>query len=92
MRADVLLELLHVDGFRYPEWKTDLIDSLIIPEATRRLLEQLANRYTSTGQDAPWTADLVEGKGEGVIILLHGKPGIGKTYTAGQSPATHNNL
>lgn len=30
-----------------------------------------------------WSADFVEGKGEGMIMLLHGKPGVGKTYTAG---------
>lgn len=30
-----------------------------------------------------WSADFVEGKGEGLTILLHGKPGVGKTYTAG---------
>lgn len=31
-----------------------------------------------------WSADFVPGKGEGLTILLHGKPGVGKTYTAGQ--------
>ncbi|KAK7741336.1 hypothetical protein SLS63_000889 [Diaporthe eres] len=29
-----------------------------------------------------WSADFVQGKGEGLTILLHGKPGVGKTYTA----------
>lgn len=29
-----------------------------------------------------WSADFVSGKGEGLIFLLHGKPGVGKTYTA----------
>lgn len=29
-----------------------------------------------------WSADFVKGKGEGLIFLLHGKPGVGKTYTA----------
>ncbi|KAH8894173.1 P-loop containing nucleoside triphosphate hydrolase protein [Thozetella sp. PMI_491] len=32
--------------------------------------------------DLNWSADLIEGKGEGLNILLHGKPGVGKTYTA----------
>lgn len=31
-----------------------------------------------------WSADFVKGKGEGLIFLLHGKPGVGKTYTAGE--------
>lgn len=30
----------------------------------------------------PWAADFVENKGKGLIFLLHGKPGVGKTYTA----------
>ncbi|KAL8365017.1 hypothetical protein RB595_004026 [Gaeumannomyces hyphopodioides] len=29
-----------------------------------------------------WAADFVEGKGNGLIFLLHGSPGVGKTYTA----------
>lgn len=31
-----------------------------------------------------WSPDFIQGKGDGLIILLHGKPGVGKTYTAGQ--------
>lgn len=30
----------------------------------------------------PWTADFVENKGKGLVFLLHGQPGVGKTYTA----------
>lgn len=30
-----------------------------------------------------WSADFIQGKGQGLTILLHGKPGVGKTYTAG---------
>lgn len=29
-----------------------------------------------------WSADFIQGKGEGLTFLLHGKPGVGKTYTA----------
>lgn len=29
-----------------------------------------------------WSADFIEGKGECLTFLLHGKPGVGKTYTA----------
>lgn len=27
--------------------------------------------------------DLIKGKGKGMIFLLHGEPGVGKTLTAG---------
>ena len=30
-----------------------------------------------------WSVDFVQGKGEGRIFLLYGKPGVGKTLTAG---------
>ncbi len=32
---------------------------------------------------AMWSADFVQGKGDSLVFLLHGKPGVGKTYTAG---------
>lgn len=38
-------------------------------------------------RDTTWSADFIRGKGEGLIFLLHGKPGVGKTYTAGE-PST----
>jgi len=33
-------------------------------------------------EDSRHYADLVRGKGEGIIMLLHGPPGVGKTSTA----------
>ncbi|KAK1995570.1 P-loop containing nucleoside triphosphate hydrolase protein, partial [Colletotrichum falcatum] len=32
--------------------------------------------------ETTWSADFIEGKGEGLTFLLHRKPGVGKTYTA----------
>jgi hypothetical protein len=37
---------------------------------------------TKTLDSKPWAADFVDKKGDSVIFLLHGKPGVGKTYTA----------
>ncbi len=34
-------------------------------------------------RQAMWSADFMQGKGDGLVFLLHGKPGVGKTYTAG---------
>ena len=70
-----------------------MIDTLVMEEPRRRLIKALAKNY-QTGTDPsseaayePWVADFVAGKGEGKIFLLHGKPGVGKTYTAGGSTA-----
>lgn len=68
-------------------------DDLVIPEHYKSLLTALVNNHTSAIQKraeklkkhqiAPTTnMDIVPGKGEGLIILLHGPPGAGKTSTA----------
>lgn len=45
----------------------------------------LVHKKTATKKpETKWSADFVQGKGEGLTFLLHGKPGVGKTYTAGK--------
>ncbi|KAH8658138.1 P-loop containing nucleoside triphosphate hydrolase protein [Xylariales sp. PMI_506] len=45
-------------------------------------IENVHNHNKTKKTSATWSADFVQGKGEGLTFLLHGKPGIGKTYTA----------
>lgn len=56
-----------------PVHKT-LIQSIVTSHFTRNDLE---NKGTALG-----TQDIIRGKGKGVVILLHGVPGVGKTATA----------
>jgi hypothetical protein len=72
---------LWVEGFSHTEFKTTLMETLVVPSGTRQLLQSLCRKFTG---GPTWSADFVEGKGEGSIVLLHGKPGVGKTYTAGE--------
>lgn len=55
-----------------------------MPSERKELIKALVHKFsTSTStkdQVQPWAADFVEGKGEGKIFLLHGGPGVGKTY------------
>jgi SpoVK/Ycf46/Vps4 family AAA+-type ATPase len=44
--------------------------------------EKSSAQGKSAAHITPWTADYVETKGKGLVFLLHGKPGVGKTYTA----------
>lgn len=62
------------------------IDSLVMPEDRLNMIKALIQKFTSTEPGkAPhraWAADFIENKGEGQIFLLHGSPGVGKTYVS----------
>jgi hypothetical protein len=67
-----------------------MIDKLVMDPERTKTLKSLAgsyirqNRFGEVSKLPPWRADFVQGKGQGLIFLLHGKPGVGKTYTAGE--------
>lgn len=79
---------------RGPEARDLSFNELVIPEKNRTLLVSLVEDHASKAK-ARWDSkkmtdaesprpqvDLVRGKGQGLIILLHGPPGSGKTSTA----------
>jgi SpoVK/Ycf46/Vps4 family AAA+-type ATPase len=59
------------------------IDSLVMDSNNKELIKAIARIYTDSDQTETFSADFIQGKGEGQIILLHGPPGTGKTLTAG---------
>ncbi|KAL8827476.1 MAG: hypothetical protein Q9170_007000 [Blastenia crenularia] len=81
-------ERLDVACFSDPAFDRDIIDTLVMADERRQMIKALAENYAQKRNNdsapayRPWTADFVQGKGEGKIFLLHGKPGVGKTYTA----------
>ncbi|KAK3947203.1 hypothetical protein QBC32DRAFT_355048 [Pseudoneurospora amorphoporcata] len=61
------------------------IDRLVMPEERKYLIKALIQKYSDTKDSSasdggPWKADFIENKGEGQIFLLHGSPGVGKTF------------
>lgn len=68
-----------VDGLRDARFDARAFERLVLPRERKRLIEALV---LSHDDDARETADLIAGKGEGSIFLLHGPPGVGKTLTA----------
>ena len=59
----------------------DLLVALVDSHASG--LQRKTERSKNTAKaSAPTQIDLVRGKGQGLIILLHGPPGSGKTSTA----------
>ncbi|KAK8072753.1 ATPAse [Apiospora saccharicola] len=96
-RADHMLELddansdterIHVKNLSEPDFDEDMVKNLIIDKKKKLTLTSLAKsfaRRNKADEVIPrplWSADFVEGKGTGLIFLLHGKPGVGKTLTA----------
>lgn len=68
-------------------YNIDAINNLVMPDERKTIIRSLVYRYTDPevvdGKvPKPWTADFIKNKGEGQIFLLHGSPGVGKTYVS----------
>ncbi|KAJ4355596.1 uncharacterized protein N0V89_003616 [Didymosphaeria variabile] len=87
-RDELDSELLHVKGLGEPNFEENMINQLVMDEKRVNTLKALAksfirvNKFGETSDKEPWSADFVKGKGNGLIFLLHGSPGTGKTCTA----------
>jgi AAA+ superfamily predicted ATPase len=55
-----------------------VFDQLVLPDSQKELVRVLVENH-SKGADFD---DFVEGKGKGLVSVLHGPPGVGKTMTA----------
>ncbi|TRX87793.1 hypothetical protein FHL15_011315 [Xylaria flabelliformis] len=66
-------------------------DRLELPDGHREMVKSLVTQHFRDRQSAfarDGQTDLVRGKGKGLILLLHGAPGVGKTTTAGDLGTT----
>jgi SpoVK/Ycf46/Vps4 family AAA+-type ATPase len=69
---------LEVDNFREVKWNKQSFKHLVIESESKELVHALVTNQIAREQGT----DIVESKGNGLIILLHGGPGTGKTLTA----------
>ncbi|KAI0176477.1 P-loop containing nucleoside triphosphate hydrolase protein [Hypoxylon sp. FL1284] len=65
-------------NIRDVEWDPSAWESLILPNKEKRLLKALISSHNYS--KAP--RDFMQQKGKGLVVLLHGTPGSGKTLTA----------
>lgn len=77
--ADGRTELLNVDRISDVTWNKTAFSQLVAPDETKELIQAVV---TAHGQKTSIAPDIIEGKGQGLLILLHGGPGTGKTLTA----------
>ncbi|KAH8591640.1 P-loop containing nucleoside triphosphate hydrolase protein [Bisporella sp. PMI_857] len=69
---------LDVQGVHPIEWNKKAFDRLVLEPKTKELITALVEVRI----DVERSEDIIEGKGNGLMILLHGGPGTGKTLTA----------
>ena len=59
-------------------WNKRAFEQLVLDPKKKELVEAMVKIHVSSNM----STDVIEGKGNGLIILLHGGPGTGKTLTA----------
>ncbi|KLU91079.1 hypothetical protein MAPG_09602 [Magnaporthiopsis poae ATCC 64411] len=66
------------------DWNRKCFEQLVLPDSQKELVQALVSEHTQRTTDPKTAAfdDIVKGKGRGLILVLHGPPGVGKTLTA----------
>ena len=83
LRVDLLTDVVH--SSTSTSLRETRFEDLVLPHGHKQLLEALVKyqlRLKSPNGNTAISMDVVKGKGHGLIILLHGPPGVGKTSTA----------
>ncbi|GFZ51714.1 hypothetical protein JCM24511_09482 [Saitozyma sp. JCM 24511] len=70
-----------IDNLQDRQWNGTAFDHLVIPDIYRRAVRGLVDVHVGP-MKTQLISDVVSGKGQGLIIALHGHPGTGKTLTA----------
>ncbi|KAK6851481.1 hypothetical protein PG995_011606 [Apiospora arundinis] len=71
---------LHVNDFLpQVDWNKNAFTQLVLDEKTKEMIRALVDVQKSRDSNMD---DIIKGKGNGLILLLHGSPGTGKTLTA----------
>ncbi|KAG4415988.1 hypothetical protein IFR04_010873 [Cadophora malorum] len=66
-----------VDFIKDVEFNDTAFQQLLLPKNHKNLVHALVKNHGSDDFD-----DLIKGKGKGLVFVLHGAPGVGKTFTA----------
>ena len=67
-----------IENLKPVKWNTAAMNHLVLAKSRKELLHAVIEQHSKKK-----IGDLIQGKGIGVVILLHGPSGVGKTLTAG---------
>jgi hypothetical protein len=73
-------------GIEEIKWNAEAFDSLVLPDRIKQNLKGLVSSHRFNA--AKTIDDVIQGKGKGLNVVLHGPPGVGKTLT-GESIAEY---
>lgn len=60
-------------------WNTDAFESLILPDNQKSIVKAMVSSHAFHASRS--IDDIIAGKGKGLVAVLHGGPGLGKTLT-----------
>jgi hypothetical protein len=69
---------LDVDRIADVVWNKNAFDHLVTDDETKELVQALVAKRLASER----STDIISGKGNSLIMLLHGGPGTGKTFSA----------
>jgi hypothetical protein len=75
-----------LSGIEEIKWNAEAFDSLVLPDRIKQNLKGLVSSHRFNA--AKTIDDVIQGKGKGLNVVLHGPPGVGKTLT-GESIAEY---
>ncbi|CAD0087163.1 unnamed protein product, partial [Aureobasidium mustum] len=70
---------MFIDELSPVEWNEQCFDQLVLAPRQKKLVQALVTEHISNKSDFD---DIIKGKGKGLVLVLHGPPGVGKTLTA----------
>ncbi|KAH7128218.1 ATPase [Dendryphion nanum] len=69
----------YINNVKPIQWNTQAFNSLVLPERQKKMVLALSKTQAASSNTFD---DIISGKGKGMILLLSGPPGVGKTLTA----------
>ncbi|CRK28687.1 hypothetical protein BN1708_015327 [Verticillium longisporum] len=69
-----------VSGVKDIKWNEEAYESLVLQEKPKAIVKALVETHRYHGVES--IDDVIQGKGKGLVAVLHGPPGTGKTLTA----------